>query len=1574
MKPAHGVAVQGPEMLRPSEIDRVLSAARRRAALHHMTPSAGSKAAAPAAISPGQARGAGGRAPGVSSAGAVRRVQTLPTTSIGTGIKPWWAYHEEGVPGGGHVMANMATGNVVLYDDDMRVPHKGFPLVFRRTYNSQSQHDIAGSDGTPPSLYGNGWTNTYDAHISGDANNGTLTIWDADGARYDYTGSDSAGWTPPAGQHATLAFDNSCGYLWTNKSGATYYFFESSAHPATCPNLGTQFGGYYGRIYQIIGRNRNVVLSFTYSWDNGDSSATGRISQITVRTESGLVTTMNFVDVAGHRVLGGLWFPDGVTYTGYGYDTQGNLNNVSRPPNNNAGGRPAHSYGYVQQGSGGPILSWADSPRWTAGGPNGAVTCFAFTGSTPATATLSAMGLYGTVNPVIADGISSGALQAGHPTGLYEYYDEFFTTGVPTPTFRDSDGHATNWVVDANGRATQIQTLTGGTNYLTENLSWDAGNDLVAFVDPRGHETDVAYDAAGNPVAVAKPSQYQGYSRPTTLIDYDGFSNVTAVCDPVQVHSAGADWSGQYSAGLDTYCSSSGQPNHVSFHYTNPTAEPYGELASVTSASGYTRTISYDASPQGGADYGLPTHVTGAPIQQFDQTTKQSSSSSTYDAHGNIVCAQTDAGSGAASITATSVMTYDALNRLTASADADDASVTGACAKSPGIAGSTIVNTVTYYPDGSPATTRTPSQTALGYGTVYSYDADGNTTSVAPYYPNAQSPQTAGVKRWFDGAGRLIETQEPADPGTTGDIPIALRYLYDLSYGGSTTTLSGATVTAHGGLFDVVKNGPSGWIDFKYSAYDAAGRLTNAYAFAPCPAQPGGPSGAIYCSQPAYATRYDWDSSALNPFAPAPGLLVATLDGVGAARLLSYDGLNQVYSVNYSGDGGVTTPVQYAYDFDGRLSDAWNYYSGVPSAPSQNRMSYTYSADGMLAQKANPQLGTIIAASYYPDATLAGVSATTTKSTWGDTVNQPNLYRYAYRNDGLLANESFGVTNQSVSWSYTREGRMTSMTDFGGSSPSIAAQYADGHGRLSSYTTPNGTYGSFVYDSEGRMTRYTDPYTSVDGEVVSSTYNIRGDLVGRTFSGGAPATKPGFQYKNIQGVLVQNATDQYDGRTGAILVTYDWGAFSYDQVGRLTSGGAILRYDAENRLASGDTFNASTAADDDCHSGGSLAPGLPPPKELTYLYDAGGQLFQDQTPGGTLRGQPLPNNVRQWLWDGSTPLYTMSMSANQFALGFLLGYAADGLGSVTADGSAPGLTISDPDLDGTIAQYHNNSGHSTWSASNVYNQFCQHANPLPASFNYVGPSNSAVPDDQTSDSGLTITSIGRGYLSRSMGFTTPNYSSATPYSARSTSGSSKSPGMHADASCPSGVAYDDTGQCSVIPGLGRVTARAATDPPVVDVSNFPIIYGGWGPNYDDVGWEDSDLHGLGINMAFGSVYYSTTDPYIGRTQNFAQRAATWARGGRMIEQIPGTANFTKWQDRCLEGFLIATCGTRKNGGRLNNRINGVNPKTAMGRAMLTEGADLFESLGLPAPLDDVGQPIGAPRVGIRIRLPRLFFP
>src|ERR1700676_3297965 len=156
IRPVNGIRVAGPPMFLPHEINAVLKAAARRpASVRTITlPTAGSvrRAGVPSVVAPA----------------ATRRPQSLPSDSSasGTGINPWWLYQEQGVLGGGRVMVNVGTGNLLLQDDDMTVSHKGIAMAFRRTYNSQVPSVVSGFFANSRSLYGNGWTNTFDAHIS----------------------------------------------------------------------------------------------------------------------------------------------------------------------------------------------------------------------------------------------------------------------------------------------------------------------------------------------------------------------------------------------------------------------------------------------------------------------------------------------------------------------------------------------------------------------------------------------------------------------------------------------------------------------------------------------------------------------------------------------------------------------------------------------------------------------------------------------------------------------------------------------------------------------------------------------------------------------------------------------------------------------------------------------------------------------------------------------------------------------------------------------------------------------------------------------------------------------------------------------------------------------------------------------------------------------------------------------------------------------------------------------------------------------------------------------------------------
>ncbi len=366
-------------------------------------------------------------------------------------------------------MINVGTGNLLLQHDDMSVPHKGVAMAFRRTYNSQSRHDTAGTDGAVPSLYGNGWTNTFDAHVSG-SQTGTISVWDIDGARYDYSYIDGTSWAPPPGQHAALVSDGGCGLLWFKKSGTAYYFWvPGQAVSGQCAGPWySSYGAYTGRLAAIYGRNYNSYIVFNYSWDGGISGPGGKVSAISAQTESGMTATMSFANVNGRRLLQTLTYPDAATNVQYAYDASGNLAAVSHPPNNVAGVRPQTLYGYQSIGSD-SILEYDASPRWCGGasacGYDGSWTYFGFNGTSAASSTLALSAYAVTVNPTIQDGTNTPLYPGYRPDGLNysTIRADYYTTGVTTPTFRDTDGHMTNWVVDGSGRVSQTQQCTAST-------------------------------------------------------------------------------------------------------------------------------------------------------------------------------------------------------------------------------------------------------------------------------------------------------------------------------------------------------------------------------------------------------------------------------------------------------------------------------------------------------------------------------------------------------------------------------------------------------------------------------------------------------------------------------------------------------------------------------------------------------------------------------------------------------------------------------------------------------------------------------------------------------------------------------------------------------------------------------------------------------------------------------------------------------------------------------------------------------------------------------------------------------
>jgi len=385
---------------------------------------------------------------------------TTPRVSPGnsfTGINPWWTFEEGAIPGVGKYLANVGTGlNLLVQADDMAIPNRGIELAFRRTYNSESGHDLNGDDGGPAGNYGAGWTNTFDAGIaynSGNANGIGLSIFDIDGARYDYLPDGAGNWIPPAGQHAKLRWDGANGYLWTKKSGTTYYFFS----PALASD--PRYAGVAGRVDIIWGRNQNNRLDFYYSFSDPSATSAATLTTLDIVTDSTGSTArhavVTFADFNGKRLARSLQWPNGQLVT-YSYDTAEHLIEVDEPPNSTSTtscqGVPSCLPQAYQYYAGTNLMQWAAGPRWMiSGATDGGYEAFRYYNA----GGIAEVDDVGNVNPSISDGYSTGSIQTNGPntSSYYIYRQVLFDVSGSTTLWHDTDGHETDYTYDGSGRS-----------------------------------------------------------------------------------------------------------------------------------------------------------------------------------------------------------------------------------------------------------------------------------------------------------------------------------------------------------------------------------------------------------------------------------------------------------------------------------------------------------------------------------------------------------------------------------------------------------------------------------------------------------------------------------------------------------------------------------------------------------------------------------------------------------------------------------------------------------------------------------------------------------------------------------------------------------------------------------------------------------------------------------------------------------------------------------------------------------------------------------------------------------------
>jgi len=190
---------------------------------------------------------------------------------------------------------------------------------------------------------GNGWTSTFDAHLTG--SNGTINVWDIDGAEYVYHARRRR--CDLAVADCRPACDAHHGrQLWDLVDQEERY---DVLLLGSVPDVELQhFFCHIRRLRRTAGRHHRAQLErlivVRVHVGRRPRLRPERSIRSSWSTESGMSTTLTFTDVNGHRLLEQLKYPDGSTTVTYGYDSSGKPDHGDAAgPTIRAGPSPPHN-------------------------------------------------------------------------------------------------------------------------------------------------------------------------------------------------------------------------------------------------------------------------------------------------------------------------------------------------------------------------------------------------------------------------------------------------------------------------------------------------------------------------------------------------------------------------------------------------------------------------------------------------------------------------------------------------------------------------------------------------------------------------------------------------------------------------------------------------------------------------------------------------------------------------------------------------------------------------------------------------------------------------------------------------------------------------------------------------------------------------------------------------------------------------------------------------------------------------------------------------------------------------------
>ncbi|WP_411885866.1 RHS repeat domain-containing protein [Polaromonas sp. YR568] len=461
-----------------------------------------------------------------------------------------------------------------------------------------------------------------------------------------------------------------------------------------------------------------------------------------------------------------------------------------------------------------------------------------------------------------------------------------------------------------------------------------------------------------------------------------------------------------------------------------------------------------------------------------------------------------------------------------------------------------------------------------GYTWQYGYDSMGRRTTV--FDPNGLASFT-----YYDGLGRPVQTQEPANAGAS--TPTTTDFAYNARDDLTQVTDPRNLVTAYSpnsvGDVTAQTSPDTGASQYTYDAVgnlltktDARGKLTQ-YAY-------DGLNRVTSISYPTgTASTLQYDGGA-TPIPAAIGKLTRITDASGEA-VYAYDSLGRRISKTQT-TSGKTFTVGYTW---GNTGSAMDKVTAI-TYPSGTRVNYSYDVQGVVnAVTVNPPnangVGTNTASSL---PLLSGVTTNAETKLTGWTWASTKTQAIAYDSNGQISAYNLGdPTGTGVRRTVLRDsaGRITGYAHTGNGVPAPALDQ------------------SFAYDNLNRLTSATP-----DSSAVQYSYDATGNRTAKVVGG--------TSYPNTI-ATTSNRLDQTQDATGTAAVLHD-------AAGNITSDGTnTYTYSDRGRLATmtnaGGTVNYSySALELRMSKTGPVA--LVPTGAAYYVYDEEGKLLGEYDANG----------------------------------------------------------------------------------------------------------------------------------------------------------------------------------------------------------------------------------------------------------------------------------------------------------------------------------------------------------------------